>query len=78
LATSSSTTGCVQNYHADSEGVELNFRVMSEAAATFRECAAMPEDWNVKYMGRYHCILSNHFLAQGSFCLIQNDVFVQS
>ena len=51
---------------------------MSEAAATFRECAAMPEDWNVKYMGRYHCILSNHFLAQGSFCLIQNDVFVQS
>jgi hypothetical protein len=32
-----------QNYHADNEGVELNFRVMSEAAATFRECAAMPE-----------------------------------
>lgn len=35
-----------QNYHADSEGVELNFRVMSEAVATFRECAAMPEGWN--------------------------------
>lgn len=35
-----------QNYHADSKGVELNFRVMSEAVATFRECAAMPEGWN--------------------------------
>lgn len=37
-----------QNYHADSEGVELNFCVMSEAVASFRECAAMPEDWNQK------------------------------
>lgn len=35
-----------QNYHADSDGVELNFRVMSEAVATFRECAAMPTGWN--------------------------------
>ncbi|MEW6696110.1 MAG: vWA domain-containing protein [Bacillota bacterium] len=35
-----------QNFHADNEGVELNFRVMSEAVATFRECAAMPEGWN--------------------------------
>ena len=35
-----------QNYHADSEGIELNFRVMSEAVATFRECAAMPKGWN--------------------------------
>lgn len=35
-----------QNYHSDSEGVELNFRVMSEAVATFRECAVMPEGWN--------------------------------
>ena len=34
-----------QNYHADSEGVELNFRVMSEAVATYRKCAVMPEDW---------------------------------
>ena len=40
------STDRAQNYHADSEGVELNFRVMSEAVATFRECAAMPEGWN--------------------------------
>ena len=35
-----------QNYHADSSGVKLNFRVMSEAVAEFREHAAMPEGWN--------------------------------
>lgn len=35
-----------QNYHADSEGVELNFRVMSDALVTFRENAAMPEGWS--------------------------------
>lgn len=35
-----------QNYHADSEGIELNFRVVSEAVATFREHAAMPKGWN--------------------------------
>lgn len=35
-----------QNYHVDSEGVEINFRVMSEAVASFRECAAIPEGWN--------------------------------
>lgn len=35
-----------QNYHADSEGVELNFRVMSEAVTTFRKCSAMPVGWN--------------------------------
>ncbi|NLL67602.1 MAG: VWA domain-containing protein, partial [Clostridiaceae bacterium] len=27
-----------QNYHADSEGVELNFRVMSDTIAKFRAC----------------------------------------
>lgn len=35
-----------QNYHADSAGVELNYRVMSEAVTTFRQSAAMPEGWN--------------------------------
>lgn len=35
-----------QNYHADAEGVELSFRVMSDAAASFRTCAAMPKEWN--------------------------------
>ena len=43
-----------QNYHADSEGVELNFRVMSEAVATFRECAAMPEGWNDEIQKDYN------------------------
>ena len=37
-----------QNYHADSEGVELNFSVMSEAVAAFRKTSAMPDDWNDK------------------------------
>lgn len=35
-----------QNYHADSEGVELNFRVVSEAVASFRQCDAVQEGWN--------------------------------
>ncbi len=35
-----------QNYHADSDGVELNFRVMSETIATFRTSAAMPPNWS--------------------------------
>ncbi|NMB24189.1 MAG: VWA domain-containing protein [Firmicutes bacterium] len=35
-----------QNYHADSEGVELNFHVVSEAVANFRELAVMPDGWN--------------------------------
>jgi len=37
-----------QNYHADSEGTALNFRVMSEAVATFRECKEMPTGWNAE------------------------------
>ncbi|MFX3634441.1 MAG: hypothetical protein ACE3L7_00230 [Candidatus Pristimantibacillus sp.] len=42
-----------QNYHADSVGVELNFRVMSEAVATFRECSAMPKGWNAEIQKDY-------------------------
>jgi uncharacterized protein YegL len=32
--------GRAQNFHADGDGVGLNFRVMSEAVATYRGCAA--------------------------------------
>jgi len=42
-----------QNYHADNKGVELNFRVMSEAVCTFRESAAMPEGWNAEIQEDY-------------------------
>jgi uncharacterized protein YegL len=35
-----------QNYHADSQGVELNFCVMSDAVATFRKCKEVPVGWN--------------------------------
>ncbi|SFS82834.1 VWA domain-containing protein [Paenibacillus sp. 453mf] len=42
-----------QNYHADSEGVELNFRVMSEAVAAFRERSAMPEGWSEEIQKDY-------------------------
>ena len=35
-----------QNYHADSEGVELNFRIMSEAVAKYRECSEISKGWN--------------------------------
>ena len=34
-----------QNFHADSEGVELNFRVMSRTVAAYREGAPMASDW---------------------------------
>ena len=37
-----------QNYHADSQGVELNFCVMSDAVATFRKCKEVPVGWNVE------------------------------
>lgn len=34
-----------QNYHADSDGIELNFRVMGEAITKYRHSNALPEDW---------------------------------
>ena len=35
-----------QNYHADSKGVKLNYFMMSNAVASFRESDSIPEDWN--------------------------------
>lgn len=35
-----------QNYHADGKGVQLNFRVMSEAVSAFRNCGCVPDSWN--------------------------------
>ncbi len=35
-----------QNYHSDSEGVELNFRIISEAVAKYRECSEISKGWN--------------------------------
>ena len=43
-----------QNYHADEKGVELNFKVMSDAVATFRACAAVPADWNGEIEKDFH------------------------
>jgi uncharacterized protein YegL len=42
-----------QNYHADSEGVELNFRVMSDTIAKFRACDAMSDNWNEEIQKDY-------------------------
>lgn len=35
-----------QSYHADSAGVKLNFSAMSETVASFRACAAVPDNWS--------------------------------
>lgn len=35
-----------QSFHSDGEGTALNYRVVSEAVASFRNCADMPVDWN--------------------------------
>lgn len=43
-----------QDFHADSEGVELNFRVMSETVACYREKSEMPIDWNDEIKQDYH------------------------
>jgi uncharacterized protein YegL len=42
-----------ENFHADQKGVELNFRVMSEAVASYRMHAAMPENWNAEIRKDY-------------------------
>ena len=35
-----------QSYHADKEGVKLNFQVMSEAVASYRSTDSMSDSWN--------------------------------
>jgi uncharacterized protein YegL len=35
-----------QNFHSDSDGVELNFRAMSEAVAHYRTRGILEENWN--------------------------------
>ncbi|MGI6696794.1 MAG: vWA domain-containing protein [Christensenellales bacterium] len=35
-----------QNFHADSQGVEVNFSAMSAAVSAFRETNSVPDDWN--------------------------------
>jgi len=37
-----------QTYHADSAGVSLNFRIMSETVAIYRASEAMPADWKAE------------------------------
>jgi hypothetical protein len=44
---------CAQNYHADSEGTQLDFRVLNEEMAEYRSCSAMPESWNEEIEADY-------------------------
>lgn len=42
-----------QSFHADEEGIRLNFQVMSDAVASFRTKAAVPADWQEKIEDDY-------------------------
>ncbi|AZP04682.1 vWA domain-containing protein [Jeotgalibaca ciconiae] len=42
-----------QNYHGDSQGVELNFRVMSDAVAVYRKKSSIPPSWNKEIQKDY-------------------------
>jgi uncharacterized protein YegL len=42
-----------QTYHADSQGVALNFDAVGEAVTSFRRCAVVPEDWSGKIREDY-------------------------
>jgi hypothetical protein len=35
-----------QSYHSDSEGTNLNYRIVAEATVAFRESGALPQLWN--------------------------------
>lgn len=43
----------VQNYHADSEGTSLNFRVTAQAIASYRESGKLAEDWGDEIKADY-------------------------
>jgi len=49
-----------QNYHADREGVELNFAVMSETVAAFRRTGKLDDDWNAEIAKDYRRRGSKH------------------
>lgn len=42
-----------QSFHADKDGVRLNFEVVGETAASFRQRHAMPEDWKIEIQKDY-------------------------
>lgn len=42
-----------QDFHADGEGIELNFQVMSKAVTKYREQAAIPGDWKEEIQKDY-------------------------
>ncbi|HBN96952.1 MAG TPA: hypothetical protein DDZ66_11685 [Firmicutes bacterium] len=42
-----------QSYHADKEGVELNFAAMSESVAEFRRTGKLDDNWKEKIEGDY-------------------------
>jgi uncharacterized protein YegL len=37
-----------QNYHSDSLGTQLNYRVVADATVAFRGSGALPRDWNAE------------------------------
>ncbi|GHU56670.1 hypothetical protein AGMMS49975_20420 [Clostridia bacterium] len=42
-----------QNYHADSVGSQVVYEEMAKMTVDFRECAAIPEDWNANIEADY-------------------------
>lgn len=42
-----------QDFHTDSEGIRLNFSVVNETVASFRERNEMPRDWKDKIRKDY-------------------------
>ena len=42
------------NYHADSEGTQLNYDVVSETVSSFRACQPIADDWKSRIDEDYH------------------------